>query len=403
MVRAGKTVGASATRQVVSVETYNSGMNDDTIHLLAQRIQAGDPLDRDEITAISGWQAEARRRFIDILLLWPAGRRWLRARLLSVLPAPERAALAERLLDWPEDFDPLHRDVSIRDLVWALPEETFDRALVWLAGTNAAGAVWERVARTSRAALRDAALHVLRHGTALARETMIYLLLLDPEHPDPLSTEDRTMLLAEMLVDPDPEVRGHAAELAAESDPELLLAELDTFLYDESERVRAAAWATAFAADHGAAAERAATLVADEGAPLPVRRSALCALGERLSTEQIAPLLALLVTNPERTLAEDAAELLWRRHRHPLPAQAAVQSPHPGVREIGERLLHPARGSPAAGGDRPGAPTSAFYRHLLGVGQKPNGSKDQQRDRPHEDDRNRNEYNSGGLDAQPLV
>ncbi len=369
-------VRALASRYVVNRETYNSSMCHATISLLAQRIHAGDPLDQDEITAISGWQAEVRWQFIDILFLSPLGRRWLRARLLNVLPAPERASLAERLLDWIEDFDPLHRDRSIRELVSALPEETFDRVLVWLAGTNAAGAVWERVAGTSRAALREAALHVLHHGTPLARETMIYLLLLDPEHPDLLSTEDRTALLVEMLVDPDPEVRGHAAELAAESDPELLLTELDTFLYDESERVRAAAWATAFAADHGAAAERAARLVADEGAPLSIRRSALCALGERLSTEQIAPLLALLVTNPERTLAEDAAELLWRQHRHPLPAQSAVQSPHPAVREIGERLLHPTHGSPAAGGDRPGAPSSAFYRNLLGVRKKLKRSKD---------------------------
>ena len=66
-----------------------------------------------------------------------------------------------------------------------------------------------------------------------------------------------------------------------------------------------------------------------------LRRSALLALGQALPTEQIAPLLALLVAHPEPGLAEDAADLLWRQHRHPLVAQAAARSPHPAVREIG--------------------------------------------------------------------
>ncbi|GBD15182.1 hypothetical protein HRbin26_00068 [bacterium HR26] len=353
------------------------------IRVLTHRILTGGQLESDEIARLPGWLGERRRRLIEQLLSSPAGRRWVRCRLLPGLPDPERAALAERLLGWPEDFDPTHRDPSTRQVVQALSCEALDRALVWLAGTNAAAALWERLANDGRTALREVALRVLREGTSLARETMLYVLVIDPEHPALLSAEEVRDVLAAALADPDPEVRGLAAELAAEAHPDLILADLDSYLGDESERVRAAAWAAAFSVDPESAAERAAGLVGDEQAALPVRRSALLALGQALPTERMAPLLALLVAHPEPALAEDAADLLWRMHRHPLPAQAAAQSPHPEVREIGERLLHPERGSPAAGGDRPGAPGSGvgFYRRLLELGRERPNRDHQEQDR----------------------
>jgi hypothetical protein len=365
-------------------------MSDDMIRGLTHRILTGDPLESDEIARLPGWPGERRRRLVEQLLSSPAGRRWVRSWLLPGLPDPERAALAERLLGWPEDFDPTHRDPSTSQVVQALSDEALDHALAWLAGTNAAAALWERLASAGGAALRQAALRVLREGTSLARETMLYVLLVAPDRPGLVSTEDMAEILVAALADPDPEVRGLAAEMAAEAHPDLLLADLEPFLRDESERVRAAAWAAAFSVDPESAAERAARMVGDEGAALPVRRSALLALGQALPTERMAPLLALLVTHPEPALAEDAADLLWRMHRHPLPAQAAVQSPHPTVREIGERLLHPERGSPAAGGDRPGAPGSGagFYRRLFELGDErhPRGSKERERETKRRDD-----------------
>lgn len=347
-------------------------MDDETIRALTQRILAGDELEPDAIARLSGWPGERRRDWIERLLAFPSGRRWLRARLLAVLEPSERAELAERMLGWPEDFDPAHRDPSTGQVVQALSDEAVSTALAWLAGSNAAAALWERLAADGRATLREAALRVLREGTLLARETMLYLLFVSSELARDLSAEDRALILAAALRDPDPQVRGVAAELAAEMCPDLLLTDLDSCLRDGSERVRASAWAVAFSIDPESATERAAELVGDEHAPLAVRRSALLALGEALPTEQIAPLLALLVAHPEPGLAEDAADLLWRLHRHPLVAQAAARSPHPTVREIGERLLHPERGSPAAGGDRPGAPVSGvgFYRRLLELGRE---------------------------------
>ncbi|MEX2314779.1 MAG: hypothetical protein WD628_03610, partial [Thermomicrobiales bacterium] len=143
----------------------------------------------------------------------------------------------------------------------------------------------------------------------------------------------------------------------AEHDPAVLRGSLDRLLADESERVRGVAWEAALRVDRSGTVERAVTLLSDESAPVFVRRSALDALGTVLPTSQLTDLLAYFVVHPDHDLAADAAGLLYRQHRNPITAEAARASPHPDVREIAERLLDPSRGSPAAGGSRPGDPT----------------------------------------------
>jgi hypothetical protein len=321
--------------------------------------------DAAEVEELARWLGSRPDDLAQILSASPTNRRWLRSRLLPTLPEPERAALAERLLGWTEDFDPFHRDPSTAAVVQALPEDALDRGLCWLAGTNAATALWERLARHSPDLLHAAARRVLQDGSSFSRETMLYLLFIDPGYANAVSEAKRIDILAAALLDPDEHVRGLAAEIATALAPGLLLARLDAFLKDESEHVRSAAWTTMSSVDPEAAAERGIALITDEQAPLAIRRSALAAVGRLLSTQEIAPLLAWLVRHPEPTLAGDAADLLWRYHRHPLAARAAAASDHPDVRAVAERLLHPERGSPAAGGVRPGSPASQSGRYGL--------------------------------------
>jgi len=315
------------------------------------------------VEEIRRWPAERRDQLIQTLIASPIGRRWLRSQLLGALPEPEREALAARLLAWGDDFDPFRRDPSTAVVVLALPSNTLDQTLCWLAGTNAASALWERLSSQGPERLFCAAHRVLREGSPLARETVLHLLFIDPGFATLLSEDERVDLLDVALTDPDAVVRGLAAEIACATTPTLLRRERDTLLYDEDDRVRSAVWTSLWSVDPEAAADQAIALLTDERAPLPVRRSALAALGQFLSTEQIAPILAWLVRHPEPELAHEAADLLWRHHRHPLVAHAAAASAHPQVRAVAERLLHPERGSPAAGGDRPGAaapPSSPF-------------------------------------------
>jgi hypothetical protein len=82
----------------------------------------------------------------------------------------------------------------------------------------------------------------------------------------------------------------------------------------------------------------------------------LTVAGEALPTEMLVDLLAYFVVHPNAELALEAANLLQCHHRHPEIAIPAAGSPHPEVREIANRLMDPYRGSPAAGGSRPGDP-----------------------------------------------
>ncbi|HEU4792423.1 MAG TPA: hypothetical protein VFS96_02090 [Nitrolancea sp.] len=344
---------------------------DRSIDDLLDRLRSGSSLDRrqlaQEIAAMPG-----RAALVDGLLPYPEARRWLRGTLLDQLHQDEAARLAGHLLEWREDFAADHRDRTTPAVISYLPIDTLRQHAAFLAGSNAASAFWERLAAEGAETLISAAITVFTTGEPSARETTLHLLLLDPYSPLRLSPGDQSRLLAAALNDPDEEVRGLAAELVAETDPDRLLHDQARWTRDPSERVRMAAWDVAFVASIEQAAEEATLLLSDEAAPLAARRSALIALGDYLPTPQFAPLLALMVVHPNRELAEDAGDLLWTRHRTPIAAQAAVQSPHAAVREIAQRLLHPDIGSPAAGGSRPGAPGGYdIYQEMLKLGKKP--------------------------------
>lgn len=320
-----------------------------------------------EIAAMPG-----RTALIDGLLPYPEARRWLRGTLLDRLDQDTAAAIAGRLLEWREDFDAGRRDRTTPAVVSYLPLDTLLKQATFLAGSNVASAFWERLTAEGTEDLIPAAISVFTAGSPAARETTLHLLLLDPYSTLRLSPGDQGRLLAAAFNDPDDEVRGLAAELIAETEPERLLQDQVRWTRDPSERVRMAAWDVAFTIDVEQAAEDAAILLGDETVPLAARRSALIALGDYLPTPRFAPLLALMVVHPNQELAEDAGDLLWTRHRTPIAAQAAAQSPHAAVREIAERLLHPQFGSPAAGGSRPGAPGGYdIYQEMFKLGKKP--------------------------------
>ena len=344
---------------------------DRSIDGLLDRLRNGPARDREDLAREIAAMPEPTA-LIEALLSRPEARRWMRSTLLDRLDPNAAAALADRLLAWHADFAAGRRDRTTPAVIRHLPLDSLRRHATFLAGGNAASAFWERLAAEGAATLIPAAFDVFTGGEPAARETTLHLLLLDPYSPLRLSPDDQGRLLAAALSDPDEEVRGLAAELAAETDPDRLLHDQARWIRDPSERVRMAAWDVAFAAGSEQAAEEAALLLSDEAAPLAARRSALIALGDYLPTPEFAPLLALIVVHPNRELAEDAGNLLWTRHRAPIAAQAAAASPHANVREIAQRLLHPEFGSPAAGGSRPGAPGGYdIYQEMLKLGKKP--------------------------------
>ena len=284
-------------------------------------------------------------------------RRWVRQCLLGRLPAESAATLAGRLLDWPEDFSPEKRDRTTANVIAALSADQLAESLNLLAGSNAASALWDRMAQAGDEAVMDAVFRIFQSERVQARETALHLLVLDPYGPEHLtrSRQDQVLMLA--MNDPDPEIRGLAAEVVAADMPEILLERSDTAPLDESERVRIAYWRTALAHRPDQAIETAGVLALDKEQAHPARRSALLALGENLPTRSVAPVLQELLRGSDAMLAEDAAQLMWRYHRVPDIANAAAGSQFESVRKLANRLLHPEMGSPAAGGSRPGDPT----------------------------------------------
>jgi hypothetical protein len=206
--------------------------------------------------------------------------------------------------------------------------------------------------------LNVSAARVISHAEAAAATAALYLLVLDPVGDYGLEGDALIQLAEAGLVSPHGEVRGLAAEHLVGAAPDVLVAGADRHVRDIDERLRNHAWRALFQRQPAEAGELALSLLGDEATELHVRRSALTAYGEYLPTAEVADLLAFFVVHPEEALAVDAAQLMFRLHRYPTIAMAAADSRHEPVRELALFLLDPYRGSPAAGGSRPGDPTA---------------------------------------------
>ncbi len=315
----------------------------------------------------ASWTAERRLAFVESLLTHPVGRRWLRGTLLPVLDPTSSGDLARRLLCFEADFVIGHRDSTTSQVVRSLPIGDLRDSVLFFAGSNVAAPFWQRMVEEQPESVARLASDVIASGGVVARETTLYMLLLDPYSEVHLTGADRALILDKALYDPNAGVRGIAAEVLADEAPERLARELTRLVFDESERVRMAAWDAGFAIDFLDARDRAMEIAANEDAAVEPRRAAVAALSAVLDTNEIAPLLQFLVSHPNRVLAEDAVNILWTYHRAPAIAMAASESPHETVRDVAARLLHPETGSPAAGGSRPGAPDAQrdIYQEML--------------------------------------
>jgi hypothetical protein len=306
---------------------------------------------------------DARRdELILELLESPTGRRWLRA-----IPDIE-AGLADALLRFEEDFRTQRRDATLALVVQRASESALREHATQIAAGPAGQTLWQRLAGDPQT-LTDTALAVVRGQDGVAAEATLYLLVVDPLDPYGLGRQTRARIAAAALESHTAAVRGAAAEFLASHAPEELLATFDALIHDRDERVRGIVWNCALRLARADARDLALGVIGDETTRLQVRRSALIALGTVLPTSDMVDLLSLLVVHPVEELALDAALLLHDYHRHPTIATAAQQSPHEPVRNIAEALLDPLRGSPAAGGSRPGDPTrpdaTAIFSDML--------------------------------------
>lgn len=298
------------------------------------------------------WQETVER-----LLAQPAGRRWLRhaPQLGHVWP---REKVHYRLLDHEEDFRSKQRDVSLNILLDCVGDDDLLRHACAIAAGPAGTFFWERWDDDPDAMTRIAS-EIVSNCDAVAAESTLYRLIIDPIDAWNLGPERRQRIATAALKSASADVRGLAAEYLTTDAPAELLASFDALVRDESERVRGIVWSAALRLARADATDLAFAIVTDEAAPLAVRRSALIAVGTLLPTSDLIELLSLLVAHPNIELASDAASLLYNQHRQPDIALAAQHSPHDHIREIAETLLDPLRGSPAAGGSRPGDPTRA--------------------------------------------
>ncbi len=314
---------------------------------IVTRVLAGEPVEAAALddAALSALLGDSR------------GRRWLRAW------GGLDAALAARLLDWPDDFAARRRDSTLERVVALAPIEALEARASAIASGAAAAALWRRLA-TDPDRLALVARRVVAGGAA---EATLSILVLDPLDELGLGDARRTGIARAALASPSPAARGIAVEFLADVAPAVLLERFDDLAADEDERVRGVVWLTGLRVATHDTFERAVALLADEDAPVEYRRSALVAAGTTLPTSQMADLLSVFVIHPDERLALDAADLLYAHHRNPITAEAARLSPHARVREIAEALLDPRRGSPAAGGSRPGDPTRTIdiFKALL--------------------------------------
>jgi hypothetical protein len=289
----------------------------------------------------------------------PNGRLWLRS--LSDLSLE----FALELLGFIDDFHTTRRDRTLTAVVDLVPMEALLAHADSLAQGSAATAFWSRL-RKNRELLVETAASILAGDNIQAAETTVYLLVLDPIDPFEVGSAGRALIASQGLNSPAATVRSLAAEYLFDNDPAILAANFNALVHDNDERVRGLVWSAAIRFDTSNALEQAHHILADDCQPIGSRRSALAAIGTSFDTRDVVDLLADLVVHPNETIAVDAANLLYRLHRHPTIAMAAIASPHQHVREIGEFLLDPYRGSPAAGGSRPGDPTdSDMFARLI--------------------------------------
>jgi len=316
-------------------------------HPLAIAILAGEPISHADLTML---EVDVRERVRATLLSTHTGRRWLRT------DPTLNAESADRLLEYEADFRQSRRDRTLAAIIERASPAAIEQHLSAIAAGPAAPALWRRLAAEPTQLIKAAA-SLVAASDAQAGEATLHLLVLDPLDPFEIGDRQRQDIASSALTSDIADVRGLAAEYLAGHDPAILQHSLERLHADESERVRGIVWDAALRVDRPATVERASALLSDETAPVPLRRSALVALGTRLPTAQMADVLSYFVIHPDHELASDAANLLFRQHRNPTTATAARDSPHADVREIAEQLLDPLRGSPAAGGSRPGDPT----------------------------------------------
>ncbi len=285
-------------------------------------------------------------------LLDPLHRRSLRG---SSDLTPE---LAERLLGFQVDFRRGRVDSTLERLVHVATVEALLDHMVTLAGSPAATSFWNKLRREG-IDLVDPAIAIVTGDDADAAESTLYLLVLDPLDPFGMGETNRVLIADVGLHSPSETVRSLSAEYLFDHDLQALADDFARLVFDNDERVRGVGWSAGIQLDSTNAYRLAQNTLHDETVPMDIRRSALAALGNHYATVDLVDTLTEFVGHANPELALDAGNLLFRHHRHPTIATAAAQSPHPEVREIGEFLLDPYRGSPAAGGSRPGDPTQS--------------------------------------------
>lgn len=275
-------------------------------------------------------------------------------------------AQADTFLSFEDDFRGTKRDRSLEHVVEHASLDAIMQHAFAIAAGPAAHAMWKRVQQDPHR-LSELALEIITSADERAADITLALLVTDPQDPFSLGIPTRVSLAEAALTSQNARIRGLAAEFLAAASPRSFLSLLDRSLLDSDDRSRAVAWRVAFLHQPADAHERALAILADERLDLSVRRSALLAAGAHLPTDALVELLAWFVVHPDPQLAGDAVDLLHDFHRNPLVAEAALHSPHARVREVAERLLDPLRGSPAAGGNRPGSPvdTSAIFEALI--------------------------------------
>jgi hypothetical protein len=317
----------------------------------------GDNWQRQELALEIAEHGDSSDMMLSEAFEVPVVRRWAREFLLPELDHQRGSDLARHLLQWSDDFQPDRRDVSTKNVITSLDDAELDANVAFIAGSNAASSLWQRISDRGASAVMQAVAEILQRGDERARETTLHLLVLDPYGPEYLSHELQDQVLTMALDDPDSEIRGLAAEVLAAEKPELLLERWSTAPLDSSERLRMAFWRVALVHSSEDGIEAAGKLALEPEQPHSARRTALIALGEHAPTRDVSPVLQALLRGKDEVLASDAAQLMWRYHRTPDIANAAADSQFSGVANLAQRLLHPELGSPAAGGSRPGDPT----------------------------------------------